>query len=247
MLPAYALFGVIGLALGSFGNVLLFRIHSGEGIGGRSHCPKCRRTLPARDLIPVFSYLWLRGRCRECKERISIQYPLVEAGSMLVYLLAFFLHPTEPLIAFLTGSMLYFLFLACVFDFREQQLPDIFTIFMGILAITLVSVQGNVLSSFLGACLPLFWLGGQWAVTRGASVGSGDIFLAVVLGFWLGFKGAIFMLLGSYVVGAIVVLVLLAVGKLSRTRKRIAFAPFIGIATLLTVLGVGDMYLKMIL
>ncbi len=245
-MTAFTLFGVIGLALGSFGNVLVLRFYSGEGIGGRSHCPKCRRVLRVHDLIPLFSYLWLRGHCRTCKERISIQYPLVEAGSMLLFLLALFLSPHDPLLAFLTGSVLYFVFLSCVFDFHHEELPDAFTIVIAILGLIIVLLSGNILSSLLGACVPLVWLGGQWAITRGQAVGSGDIFLATAIGFWLGVKGSIVMMFGSYMVGAIIVLFLLVTGKLSHTKKRIAFAPFIGISTLLALLGVGDLYLKIL-
>jgi leader peptidase (prepilin peptidase)/N-methyltransferase len=244
------LFGAIGLALGSFGNVLIYRIYHNQTILGRSHCPACRRTLSWYELFPVLSFVILRGKCRTCRHHIPVRYPIVELGSMAVFLFALWLHPADPqpdtLLAFFTALVLYFLFLTCVFDATYQKVPDLFTLLIALSAFVIHLFMGDILSALLGALLMLVWFGGQWLVSRGRFVGTGDIFLATALGFWLGWPQALVLLVVSYMVGAVVVLVLLASRRLSSHQKRIAFVPFLGIATVLTLLGVGDVYWRML-
>ncbi len=239
------LFAAIGLAIGSFGNVLIYRIKSGGNIFGRSHCPACHRSLSWYELFPVVSFLILNGRCRTCRHKISIRYPLVEVGSMCLFLFALFLHPESGTVAFFTGVLLTFLFFACVFDASYQQVPDFFTIIIGLMALVLVLLQHSIVTGVIGAAVMLAWFGGQWLMSRGTWVGTGDIFLAVALGFWLGWPQALILLILSYMVGAVVVVVLLAFKKISSHQKRIAFVPFLGIGTLLTILGVGDFYVSL--
>ena len=86
--PFTVLFFLLGLVLGSFGNVLICRLPEAVGIGGRSACPRCAATIRIRDLLPVVSFFLLRARCRSCGERISWQYPLVEIGSGVLFVYA---------------------------------------------------------------------------------------------------------------------------------------------------------------
>lgn len=246
----FVFFPLLGLILGSFGNVLLLRIHSEETILGRSRCPTCKKTLAWFDLVPVLSFLFLRGHCRQCDKKISVQYSLVELGSMALFLLSILLFPDDIFKAFLTACALYFLFLACVYDALHRQIPDVFT---GLLAlIVLVSIGcdafngASLLPHFFGAIIPFAWFGMQWLVSKGRAVGSGDIFLGTVIGLWLGTSGAVTMLLLSYMVGAMVIGLLFTTKILSTKQKRIAFGPFMGIATLLTLIGVQDAYLSLL-
>lgn len=247
MTPLFLLFAAIGLVLGSFGNVLICRIRSNERIFGRSRCTTCHRTLHATELFPIVSYCFLGGRCSGCKKPISAQYPLVEFGSMCAFVLGLYLHMNDPLIGFFTASALYFLFLACAYDALYQQIPDVFTLLVGLMGIVLVLLDGDALSSTLGVGVALVWFGGQWAVSRGTSVGTGDIFLAAALGFWLGWLHLIMMIVGSYMIGAVIIVALIACGRISlKNTKRIAFAPFLGASTVMVLLGVGDLYLSLI-
>lgn len=242
MIVWYILFGVTGLAFGSFGNVLLHRIKTGESIRGRSHCVHCRKALQTRDLIPVVSYLILQGKCRACHTSISAQYPLVELGGVLVFILGYFLHSPDPLLGFFTAFSLYFLFLISVFDAEHKLIPDVLTILLALSATALTVFSGQIVSSLLGACIALVWFGGQWVVTRGRAIGTGDIFLGCALGLLLGVEGTVSMIILSYIVGAFIVLIGMGIGTISRHQSTIAFGPFMAIAGLLTLLGVGEMY-----
>ncbi len=83
----YIIFFLLGVAIGSFLNVVILRLHTGEKLTGRSHCFNCDRTLSASELIPLFSFIFQRGKCRKCGSRISWQYPVVEAGTGLLFAL----------------------------------------------------------------------------------------------------------------------------------------------------------------
>lgn len=242
----YVLFGAMGLALGSFGNVLIYRLHANQTILGRSQCPSCHRTLTWYELFPVLSFVVLGGKCRTCRHRISVRYPIVELGAMAVFLFAVWLNPIDPLIAFFTALVLYFLWLACAFDATYQQVPDLFTLLIALIAFIVTLITGDIFSSLLGAALMLMWFGGQWLLSRGSFVGTGDIFLATALGFWFGWPQALVLLIVSYMVGAIIVLCMMALGIINKHKKRIAFVPFLGIGTVLTILGIGNFYLLLI-
>ncbi len=284
MAPVYVLFALLGLALGSFGNVLILRIRRAESVGGRSYCPHCRKTIAWYDLFPILSYLVLAGHCRHCRKSISMQYPLVECASMLVFLLAVTLSPLDPLHALVTAFALYFLLLACTYDAMYQQIPDLFTMAFAVIALADVWFLGDTglrnaesLSSgwvapawmgsmgpyvylfllgpatssrielhTLGGMIPFVWFGFQWLLSRGKAVGTGDIFLGTAIGYWLSVPGAIIMLVISYMVGAIVTLLLIITKTISLKRQRIAFGPFMGFATVLTILGAGDAYLALL-
>lgn len=246
MNPLFFFAAAIGLAFGSFGNVLVYRIRKGRSFFGRSACPHCRKMLRWYDLFPVLSFFVLAGRCRFCRGRISAQYPAVELLSAGVFLFAVYIEMGNPLAGFLLGFAFYFLLLACVYDALYQELPDIFTVLIVLFAIPLHFVRGDdFLTSLIGAVIAFSWFGVQWLISRKA-VGTGDIFLGGALGFLLGYPLAIVMLLLSYIVGAFVVLLLMALGKISlKKSKKICFGPFLGAAAVLTLTGVGEAYLSL--
>ncbi len=241
------LFGCIGLVLGSFGNVLIHRIRTGETITGRSHCPHCKKKLGVLELVPVLSYMALRGKCFGCKTDIAMQYPAIEILSCAAFLLSLALFPSDVLTAYVAGTALFFLLLACAYDYLYQQIPDVFTLLLALVALVFAVNRHMLPSAFVGAAIPLVWFGGQWLFTRGRAVGSGDIFLAAALGLWVGFPRIITLIALSYMVGAMTILTLLALRKTSFSKVRIAFAPFLGVATVLTILGAGEWYVGLMM
>lgn len=245
MALGFVLFALAGLTFGSFGNVLIYRIHAHKPITGRSMCTSCRRTLSWFELFPVLSFLMLGGKCRTCHHRISVRYPLVELGSALLFVFAFTLHPADPALALVAAFVLYFLFLACVFDAGFQQIPDVFTLFIGVFAGLSVVMFGEFFSSLSGALVMFVWFGGQWLISRKA-VGTGDIFLATALGLYLGLQYAVMTLLFSYMAGAIILVVMILGKKIPLKQQRIAYVPFLALGVLLTLLGVGDTYMRVI-
>lgn len=239
------LFAVIGLALGSFGNVLLHRLETGESIGGRSHCPRCHATLRAWDLVPVLSYLWLGGKCRSCHARISVRYPLIEGASCIAFLMAAMLFSGDPLGAYLTGVCLVLLLLICVEDALHQHISDALTLLLALCGCAVAIYQSNVISGLIGACVGGAWFGAQILVSRGKAAGTGDLLLSMALGVWLGWQQTLTMLILAYITGALVALGLMIRGHAVR-KRRIAFGPFLGAGTLLTLLGVGEWYLRLL-
>lgn len=244
--PLLILVGAFGLAFGSFGNVLVYRIHAKKPITGRSMCPSCHHTLSWFELFPVLSFVFLRAKCLACHRPISAQYPLVECCVAALSILAFALHPESLIAGTLLACVLYFLFLACVFDASYQQIPDIFTILIGVLAVISLFFGADIISALLGSAFMFAWFGGQWLLSRGRAVGSGDIFLAAVLGLYLGLRYAVMTLIFSYMAGAIILIAMILLRKISAKKQRIAYVPFLALGVMLTLLGVGDVYMRII-
>jgi prepilin signal peptidase PulO-like enzyme (type II secretory pathway) len=244
MLPATAvdtallqlLFTAIGLVFGSFGNVLVCRLPAKESIGGRSRCPCCSRTLSARELIPVVSYVVLRGRCSGCKDPISCQYPILEFASAGVFLYALFHVDFVFIEALLLGFALWLLLLIAVIDARTQTIPDVLNI-----TFLIVGVAYGVASERIDALAPLIGAGffaAQWAASRGQWVGSGDIILAAGIGALLGaWPVAVFSLGLAYILGAIVVCGILLFRR--NVGDHVAFGPFLAAAAFIGLVA-GD-------
>jgi leader peptidase (prepilin peptidase)/N-methyltransferase len=123
----------LGTIIGSFLNVVLYRTYSGRSIGGRSSCGSCGKTLQAIDLVPIVSFLFLRGRCRRCGSRISWQYPLVEALTGLLFLGSYMYARTSyELIGFIAFSIVAVLI--SVYDIKHTIIPDAWSIAVTIIA-----------------------------------------------------------------------------------------------------------------
>ncbi len=242
----FTLAGVVGLAFGSFGNVLLVRFAEGSDIGGRSRCPKCHHKLSWFDLVPVVSFLLLRGKCRYCPNAISRQYPLVEIASAALFILAYYLFPEDPVRMGSTTLVLWGLLLVSIYDFYYLLIPDLFTAFVFIGAATFSIATWSVVPAAFGSLIAFLWFGIQWAVSSGRFVGSGDILIAASLGFWLGIRGTITMLFLSYIIGAIVAVYLLIKGRAEK-GSHLPFGPFLAIGAVLAFLGVGDFYFDLLL
>ncbi len=232
LLPLLLLF-VLGLSLGSFGNVLVWRLPRNETVLGRSRCPHCQRMLGAIDLVPLLSYAWLRGRCRTCREKIGARYPLLELGGGLLGIVAYVLAPTF-LGAILLCSALVTLLVIAAIDGETQMIPDALSIAVIVLALAFRLESGYVYVG--GAVVGLFVFGGQWLISRGRWLGSGDVLLSVGLGLLVGgAEQMIIAVLSSYIIGALVALLGLATGSLKRT-DRLAFGPFLACGALISLI-----------
>lgn len=240
---------LLGLAVGSFVNVVIIRGHKGESLGGRSHCAACGTTLSFRELVPIFSFLMQKTRCRHCKSNISWQYPLVELACGLFYVGGFWLVASSslPQIQQLFASLwltvaIPAVVVIAVSDFRFQIIPDgatLLLICLGILAIILRVVhaiaeagglwaQGAVTAAWdIGIALALAGvLGGLWFFSHGQWMGFGDVKLILATSLILGFPAAIAAFLFAFWSGGVAgALLLLAGGK--QLRRRIPFGPFI--------------------
>jgi leader peptidase (prepilin peptidase) / N-methyltransferase len=184
--------GLVGLALGSFLNVVITRLPHGESVwGGRSRCPQCRTPLPWYDNIPLCSYVWLRGRCRSCGAAIPWRYPLVELAGGLMALGLWYTFPNNLLLLAYAPFGLALITLSAI-DLEHRLLPDVITIPVTILGLLLALVlpQLSFLEAATGALAGagLFYGVGRiyekWAGRRGLA--GGDVKMLAMIGAFLG-------------------------------------------------------------
>jgi leader peptidase (prepilin peptidase) / N-methyltransferase len=233
---------VFGLVIGSFLNVLIFRLDSLNTIWStRSHCPKCKKKLLWYDLVPVFSYIILGGRCRFCQEKISLQYPIVELSTGLLFVFLLF---SFGLSIALFYYMIIFSLLVVILvsDLKTQMMPEIFAWIGLILALLFGWYFGNLtIPSALwggvigGGFLALLVYGSL--IVSGASekwMGAGDIKIGAIMGFLVGFPAIILGLFFAFISGAIVGLIYIKLQK-KTIKESLPFAPFLILSTLLTL------------
>lgn len=195
-----------GLFFGSFGALAGYRLPRGEGVvGGRSRCPRCGTTLGPFELLPVLSWLWLRGRCAGCGGAIAARYPLAELTTAALFGLAVLAFgPTWP--ALTACALALGLVIVGLADLDRQVIPDAVLIWLLPLALAhraLVSapwtdtVAGAVVALALG--LILRWTAGRWA--RREALGLGDVKLLAVAGAWVGLGHLPYVLIAAGALG----------------------------------------------
>ncbi|SHH30520.1 type 4 prepilin peptidase 1 . Aspartic peptidase. MEROPS family A24A [Caloranaerobacter azorensis DSM 13643] len=227
---------ITGLIIGSFLNVCIYRIPKGESIVyPPSHCTNCNTRLKAIDLIPVFSYLLNKGRCRYCGERISLQYPFIEIFNGLICLLLFYKFGLSfNLIKYLFLTSL--LIVISVIDYKHQIIPNsilLFGFFTILIFKLLYYSKAELLNSILGLLIGGLIFSIIVIVSRGG-MGGGDIRLIALLGFFFGWKHLLLLMLLSFVIGAFFSIMLLLL-KIKSMKDFIPFGPFISIAAIITI------------
>lgn len=238
----YMTAALVGLALGSFLNVCIFRLPADESVvRPRSRCPGCERTLRWQENIPVLSFVALRGRCRTCGMRISLQYPLVELATGLVWV-GSFLHFTNPWTALGTAIFATLLLGIAITDARHYIIPDLFSLGgLGVgLLLSFAPGPPDPLRSFLGAAVGfavmyVVAVVGEWAFKKPA-LGGGDIKMMAMVG---AFLGPLYTLLTIFVGSAVGALIF---GPISlKTKKLVPFGVFLAVGALLVMLWGREM------
>jgi len=245
-MQAILLFGAVisfgmGSVLGSFANVLVYRLKEASTLWGRSHCRSCGSTIRARHLVPIFSWLWLRGRCASCGKIIHFQYPLIETLGGLLAVVAFFRHPffLAPHEASLFFFELFFgidLLVMAAFDLRWKLLPLEFIAVSAAAFVfwNLLSGRQSILSLLIGCAVGVVFLGVQTLVSRGRWMGSGDPWMSGMIGASLGWPGIAASLYLTYMVGGLFAFLLFAFGFIKR-GFRIPFGPLLAFGAVLAV------------
>jgi len=224
---------------GSFLNVCISRIPEERSVlFPPSHCPKCKAKLKARDLIPVLSYLLLRGRCRYCKEKISIRYPIVEVLTALLFL-AFYVKAGFSVHSAALVIFSVLLILISFIDIEHMIIPD-FLMLIGIaMGIAYSLYKGILAESLVGICfgfLFMFILGrSAKLVMKKEALGDGDIKFMVMLGANLGIERTLLSVLGASITGAAVGITLILFEKLKK-EDYIPFAPFLALGAVVSIL-----------
>ena len=231
---------ILGLVIGSFLNVVIYRLHVGIGfMRGRSYCPYCKHDLGALDLIPLFSFLTLRGKCRYCGKPISWQYPMVELGTAVAFGLLYWQFGLQAdFIVYLIYAI--FLIIIFVYDFRYYLILDKVSVPAIILAALLsyfvlgIGVMDLVIGSLIGG--GFFWL--QFIISKGKWIGGGDIRLGIIMGLMLGYPLVLVALFIAYLLGSLVGIFLILFGK-KKWKSHVPFGTFLSAATFLTIF-IGD-------
>ena len=227
-------FFLYGVVIGSFLNVLILRLPIKESITlKRSHCMTCGHTLSWYELIPLFSYLFLGGKCRHCKAHISAQYPIVEAANGLVYVILFLAKgiTVETFLYCLCASALLAL---SVIDWRTQEIPLGFNIFILLLGLVrLLTDLGHWSQYVIGLFAVSVFLLLINLVTKGRGIGHGDIKLMVATGLLMGWKLIVVAFIMACIIGTVVHLIRMAVKKVGR---KLAFGPYLSMGIFIAMI-----------
>ena len=253
---------ILGLVVGSFLNVVIFRLHSGDSfVGGRSKCLNCKTELKSKDLVPLLSYLVLGGKCRYCKVKLSWQYPVVEFATGLAFLfVSFGIQAGDYANLIFRLAVSSIMIVVAVYDLKHYLILD-----KVIYPAMIVVLAWNIMSDFFSGCgfvsLDCATLGGvlaaliasgffalQYFGSKGRWIGFGDVKLGLLLGLVAGFPGIIFLLFLAYILGAVSGLILIAAGN-KELSSRLPFGFFLAISAIITMnYGklAADWYLKLI-
>ena len=255
----YFVIFIFGLIVGSFLNCVIYRLQTDESflkgrprrkafsfLRGRSFCPNCRHILSWQDLIPILSFLLLKGKCRYCRQKISFQYPLVELATGIIFLLIFLLLNNYPMVQVIRslylGTMSCFLIVIFVYDFKHYLIPDkviypaiaiafLYNIFYSFFLIHNSKFLIYSLFSAFGAAVFFLLI---VLISRGKWMGIGDIKLAFFMGLFLSFPKILVALFSAFFIGAIIGIGLIIAGK-KTMKSEVPFGPFLVTGTLLAL------------
>jgi len=252
---------ILGLIIGSFLNAVIYRLKAKEKIVfARSHCPKCGHILGFWDLIPLFSFIFLKGRCRYCQAKISWQYPLIELATALIFLLGYFHYSPEE------SSILSFWFLAFgpyptylifssflivifTYDLKYYLILDKVTLpaLVVALGINVFILDKDILNLLLAMAVLFGFFLFLFLISQGKWLGGGDLRLSLVMGAMLGWPNVLTAFVLACFLGAVIGLAFWA-RSLAKSGKipwgtQVPFGTFLSLATLVALLW-GDEILK---
>jgi len=227
-----------GLLLGSFINMIVWRIPNSITLKGRSLCVHCLHTLAWIDLIPVVSFLLLRFKCRYCLQKISWRYPLLELATAVALMFVwvarpqFFSAPLEIFFAVLVVGVLITLF---VIDYEYQIIPDVITLPAIAVFMILQIARGTQVGSLLfAALLAGGFFAAQYVFSKGRWIGDGDIRLGILMGVILGWPYVLAALIIAYVLGAGIGLVFIGLGK-AKLSSKTPFGTYLAASTFIAL------------
>ncbi len=248
---------ILGAATGSFLSVIIYRLkHDVKGIiSSHSVCPSCKKKIRWRHLIPIVSWIFLRGKCAYCNKKISIHYFIIELATGLLFLSAFLhfnfltkavslVNPTLTIYGidwFIFSLFVYALiiisFLVAIFfyDLLYKEIPDhlsVPAILIAIIGGLIFGAPAPISMAIGGAGIFMFFLL-QFAISRGTWIGGGDLRLGLFTGIFLGWELGLLAVIISYIIGAVFSVFLLARGKANR-KTAIAFGPFMVMGILIS-------------
>ncbi len=240
--PLYLLLLLAGLSIGSFLNVVIYRLPRNKSVmWPRSYCPSCERAIPFYLNIPILSYILLGGKCKFCKAPISPRYLTIEliSGVTVVGYFAYFGLNLQAVAAVIMTLVLIPVFLI---DLEHRIIPDVISI-PGIavgFGLSFVTAEPGWVNSLIGILLGgggllLLGLLGDYLFKK-ESLGGGDVKLAAMLGAFIGWQKVIFVFISSAVLGLIGAAVMMALSQKMRENHQIPFGPFLAAAAVIALL-----------
>ncbi len=233
-LPLYIFVALIGVTIGSFLNVCILRIPQKEGVVRESsHCLHCKKRLRWWELIPLFSYLFLRGRCSGCREKISAQYPIIEAVNAILWLVVFMVMGFT-IDALLSAIFVSALLVLSVIDARTLEIPIQTTVFIGILAVVRLALNlNNYLDHLLGFAVITILLLLLLFLSGGRAIGGGDVKLMAGCGLFIGLGPTILSFFLACIIGSIIHVFRIKFFNASRT---LAMGPYLSVGVFISLL-----------
>lgn len=234
----YIVIFVLGLCIGSFANVCIYRIPNEQSVAfPPSHCTNCGERIKKRDLIPIISYIFLSGKCRNCSNKISIRYPLIELLVGMIFLLLFLNFGIT--IKFVLYSIISTILIIIFFiDLEHMIIPDGLNLLLGLIGITfnILYPKDGYISTLL-SMLYGFLLGGGifFLLALFGGMGGGDIKIMAALGLLFGWKLTIPLMALSFLLGGVVGVILLCM-RSRGMKDKIPFGPFIAAGALIVIL-----------
>lgn len=242
---------IFGTVLGSFYNVVGYRLPKGESlIYPPSHCPKCQHRLGASELVPIFSYLFLKGKCKNCHEPVSLFYPIFELSSGILFAVSYlvFGFSIEFFIAITFISMLLIIIIS---DYQTYTIPDEVLIFFGIALIIEIFIQGgfsllknSILNGIISFIIMFLIKKIGDFLFKKESMGGGDIKLLGIFGLVMGYKMSIVSIFIASFIGLPVAVFQIMISEHHKIKSTdddvpdnsIPFGPFLAIAAIIIVL-----------
>jgi leader peptidase (prepilin peptidase)/N-methyltransferase len=230
---------VVGLIAGSFLNVCIYRIPKNFSIVfPPSRCPKCKAKLKVKDLFPVFSYIFLKGKCRYCKRPVSLRYPAVELLTSALFIMLFMRYGFSLDLLFLIPIFALLIVISFI-DIEHMIIHDSLVIGGICLGLLHAAITNGLYVALAGMCFGFVFLFSLsfWAkfVLKKDSLGDGDIKLIIMLGSFLGLKRIFICIFAGSIVGAVVGVTLILLKAIGR-NDQIPFAPFLSLGALIAVM-----------
>lgn len=238
----YIIVALLGLIIGSYLNSWIWRVRNNLWRwGGRSKCIHCSRELSWYENIPLASFLVLGGKCKTCKQKIPLDYFLVELSTPLVLIFVTYLHlnylQLNPWHYF--RDIFFSVILICIFvyDYKYMEIRSgvVYGGTLFALAINLLILQSSIFNLSLGILIGFTFFLAQYVFSKGRWIGGGDVRLGLMMGALLGWPGILIALFVSYVGGTIVALPLLILKK-KGMNSQIPFGTFLSVGTLVALL-----------
>lgn len=225
---------IFGITIGSFLNVCIYRIPLGESIvTAPSHCMTCGRKLKWYDMVPVFSWLVLGGKCRNCKSKISVQYPIIEGVNGILYVMICAVNGLEwssVIYCFMASALL----VLSIIDWRTYEIPFGINVFLFVLGIAMTILdRGNLVEHLIGMICVSVLLGILYLLTGGRAIGGGDIKLMFACGLILGWKLILLAFFLGCIIGSVVHIIRMSVKKAGRM---LAMGPYLSAGIFLAAL-----------